>query len=67
MARQTIPNEPTFVEFTVDVETSAFPISFALFSKADLTVKVGGSALSQSAFLFAGTLLDGGGYAGVQQ
>ena len=64
MARLTIPDEQTFAEFTVVTSTSVFPISFSLFAKADLTVIVDGSAISQSAFSFAGTVLDGGGYDG---
>jgi len=64
MARLTIPDEQTFAEFTVVTSTSAFPITFSLFAKADLTVIVDGTALTQSDFTFAGTLLDGGGYDG---
>lgn len=64
MARLTIPDEQTFAEFTVVTSTSVFPISFSLFAKADLTVLIDGVDLGQSGFTFAGTLLDGGGYAG---
>ncbi len=64
MARLTIPDEQTFATFTVTTSTSAFPITFSLFAKADLTVKVAGVALEQSAFTFTGTLLEGGGYDG---
>lgn len=64
MARLTIPDEQTFATFTVVTSTSAFPITFSLFAKADLTVKVDGVALEQSAFSFSGTLLEGGGYDG---
>lgn len=64
MARLTIPDEQTFAEFTVVTSTSAFPVTFSLFAKADLTVLVDGTPLDQSAFTFTGTLLDGGGYDG---
>ncbi|WP_421730788.1 hypothetical protein [Brevundimonas sp.] len=64
MARLTIPDEPTFRQFTVVGSTSAFPISFSIFAKADLTVLVNGVALLQSGFTFSGTILDGGGYDG---
>lgn len=64
MARLTIPDEQTFATFTVTTSTSAFPITFSLFAKADLTVLVSGAALDQSAFTFTGTLLEGGGYDG---
>ena len=64
MARLTIPDEQTFATFTVVTSTSAFPITFSLFAKADLTVLVDGEPLAQSAFSFAGTVLDGGGYDG---
>lgn len=64
MARLTIPDEQTFATFTVTTSTSAFPITFSLFAKADLTVLVAGAALDQSAFTFTGTLLEGGGYDG---
>lgn len=64
MARLTIPDEPTFREFTVVGSTSVFPISFSIFAKADLTVLVNGVALLQSGFTFSGTILDGGGYDG---
>ena len=64
MARLTIPDEQTFATFTVVTSTTAFPITFSLFAKADLTVLVDDVALDQSAFTFAGTLLDGGGYDG---
>jgi len=64
MARLTIPDEQTFATFTVTTSTTVFPITFSLFAKADLTVKVAGVALEQSAFTFTGTLLEGGGYDG---
>ncbi len=64
MARLTIPDEPTSIEFTVTAAQSEFPISFSLFSKADLKVRVGGANIQQSAFTFTGTLLEGGGYKG---
>jgi len=64
MASLTVPDEVTFATFTVVTSTSAFPISFAVFEKANLTVLVDGGALTQSDFSFAGTLLDGGGYQG---
>lgn len=64
MARLTIPNEVTSVSFTVTTPTTAFPISFALFDKADLIVTVDEFELDQSGFTFSGTLLDGGGYQG---
>jgi hypothetical protein len=64
MARLTIPDEQTFATFTVVTSTSAFPITFSLFAKADLTVLVDDVALEQSTFTFAGTLLEGGGYDG---
>lgn len=65
MARQTIPDEQTFAEFTVVSPTTVFPISFALLQgKVDLTVLVDGVALSQSAYSFNGTVLDGGGFSG---
>jgi hypothetical protein len=64
MARLTIPDEQTFAEFTVVTSTSAFPISFSLFAKADLTVLVDNVEQDQSSFTFAGDLLDGGGYDG---
>lgn len=64
MARLSIPDQPTFAEFDVVTSTSAFPISFSLFAKADLTVMIDGMALAQSAFTFSGTLLEGGGYDG---
>lgn len=64
MARLTIPDEQTFAEFTVVTSTAAFPITFSLFAKADLTVYVDDVALEQSDFSFTGTLLDGGGYDG---
>ena len=64
MARLTIPDEQTFAEFTVVTSTSVFPITFSLFAKADLTVKVDGVALDQSDFSFSGAVLDGGGYDG---
>ncbi len=64
MARLTIPDEQTFATFTVTTSTSAFPITFSLFAKADLRVQVNGVALDQSAFTFTGTLLEGGGYDG---
>jgi hypothetical protein len=64
MARLTIPDEQTFATFTVVTSTSAFPITFSLFAKADLTVLVDDVALEQSDFTFAGTLLEGGGYDG---
>lgn len=64
MASLTVPDEVTFATFTVVTSTSAFPISFAVFEKANLTVLVDGVALTQSDFSFAGTILDGGGYQG---
>lgn len=64
MARLSIPDQPTFAEFDVITSTSAFPVSFSLFAKADLTVMIDGMALAQSAFTFSGTLLEGGGYDG---
>lgn len=64
MARLSIPDEDTFADFDVETSTSVFPITFSLFAKADLTVLIDGMALSQSAFSFSGTLLEGGGYAG---
>lgn len=64
MARLTIPDEQTFAEFTVVTSTSAFPITFSLFAKADLTVLIDDVALTQSDFSFSGTVLDGGGYDG---
>ena len=64
MARLTIPDEQTFATFTVVTSTTAFPITFSLFAKADLTVLVDNVALDQSAFTFTGTLLEGGGYDG---
>lgn len=64
MARLTIPDEPTSVDFTVTTAQSAFPISFALFDKADLKVAAGGVNIPQSGFTFAGTRLEGGGYKG---
>lgn len=64
MARLSIPDEATFAEFDVETSTSAFPITFRLFAKADLTVMIDGMALAQSAFTFSGTLLEGGGYDG---
>ncbi len=64
MARLTIPDEQTFATFTVVTSTSAFPITFSLFAKADLTVLVDDVALEQSDFTFAGTLLEGGGWGG---
>lgn len=64
MARLTIPDEQTFATFTVVTSTTAFPITFSLFAKADLTVLVDDVALDQSAFTFTGTQLDGGGYDG---
>lgn len=64
MPRLTIPDEPTFAEFTVTTPTSVFPIAFALNAKEDLTVLVDNVALLQSGFTFSGTLLDGGGYQG---
>lgn len=64
MARLTIPDEQTFATFTVVTSTTAFPITFSLFAKADLTVLVDGVALDQSAFSFSGTVLEGGGYDG---
>jgi hypothetical protein len=64
MARLTIPDEQTFATFTVVTSTTAFPITFSLFAKSDLTVLVDGVALDQSAFTFTGTLLEGGGYDG---
>lgn len=64
MARLTIPDEPTSIEFTVTAAQSEFPIAFSLFSKADLKVTVGGANIQQSAFTFTGTLLEGGGYKG---
>ena len=64
MARLTIPDEVTSVSFTVTTPTTAFPISFALFDKADLIVTVDDVELNQSGFTFSGTLLDGGGYSG---
>lgn len=64
MASLTVPDEVTFATFTVVTSTSAFPISFAVFEKANLTVLVDGVALTQSDFSFAGTLLEGGGYQG---
>lgn len=64
MARLTIPDEQTYAEFTVVTSTTAFPVSFSLFAKADLTVLVDGVALDQSDFTIAGTLLEGGGYDG---
>jgi len=64
MARLTIPDEQTYATFTATAQT-VFPISFALLSgKPDLRVSVDGVKLSQSAFTFSGTLLDGGGYSG---
>lgn len=64
MAQLVIPSQETSQTFTVTSSQSVFPISFALFSKADLNVLVGGFALMQSEFTFSGTLLDGGGYQG---
>lgn len=64
MARLTIPDEQTFATFTVVTSTTAFPITFSLFAKADLTVLVDDVALTQSDFTFTGTVLDGGGYDG---
>jgi len=64
MARLTIPDEVTSVSFTVTTPTTAFPISFALFDKADLIVTVDDVELNQSGFTFSGTLLEGGGYSG---
>lgn len=64
MARLSIPDEQTHATFTVTTSTSAFPISFSLFEKADLRVSVDGEELDQSDFSFTGTLLDGGGYDG---
>jgi hypothetical protein len=64
MARLTIPDEQTFATFTVTTSTSAFPITFSLFAKADLSVIANGVVLAQSAFTFTGTLLEGGGYDG---
>lgn len=64
MARLTIPDELTFVDFDVTTSTDTFPFTFSIFSKADLVVTVGETALDQSAFTLTGTLLDGGGYAG---
>ncbi|MFC5373963.1 hypothetical protein ACFPIF_15475 [Brevundimonas faecalis] len=63
MARLIIPDEPTFATFTA-TEQAVFPISFALFDKANLRVSVNGLELSQSDFTFAGALLTGGGYQG---
>jgi|GEM_PF-3130689 len=64
MARLTIPDEPTSIEFTVTTAQSEFPISFSLFDKADLKVAAGGVNIPQSDFTFAGTRLEGGGYKG---
>ena len=64
MARLTIPDEETFAEFTVVTSTSAFPITFSLFAKADITVLVDGVELDQADFTFSGTILYGGGYDG---
>lgn len=64
MARLTIPDEPTFAEFTVVTSTAVFPFSFSIFAKADLSVLVDGVELDQSDFTFTGSVLDGGGYAG---
>lgn len=64
MARLTAPDQATEAEFTVVTPTAAFPFSFSIFAKADLTVIVDGVTLDQSAFTFTGTLLDGGGYDG---
>lgn len=64
MPHLSVPNEVTFATFTVVTSTSVFPISFAVFEKANLTVLVDGVALTQSDFSFAGTILEGGGYQG---
>lgn len=63
MARLNIPDEPIATSFTA-TNQSAFPISFALFAKANLRVAVEGVDLLQSDFTFTGTLLDGGEYKG---
>ena len=44
MANLIVPDEQTFATFTVVSSTSSFPISFAIFEKADLTVLVDGVA-----------------------
>lgn len=64
MARLTIPDEATSADFTVTTEQSVFPFSFAIFEKADLRVTANGLNVDQSAFTFAGTRLEGGGYQG---
>ena len=64
MARLIIPDETTFAKFAVSNPRTVFPITYALFAKADLRISVDGIDLTQSDFTFAGTLLEGGGYQG---
>jgi len=64
MARLIIPDEDTVASFTVTTSQSVFPITYALFAKADLRISVDGTDLEQSDFSFSGTLLEGGGYQG---
>jgi hypothetical protein len=64
MAQLIIPDEATSQAYVVGALQTAFPFSFAVFSKADLHFSVNGAELLQSQFTLAGTLLSGGGYQG---
>jgi hypothetical protein len=64
MTRLIIPDEATVATFTVTTSDATFPITYALFAKADLRITVDGVELAQADFTFSGTLLEGGGYQG---
>lgn len=65
MPKLTIPDEETIATFTVTTANDTFPFDFAVFTKADLRVRVGADTeLDQADFLLNGTLLEGGGYQG---
>lgn len=65
MAKLTIPDEETIATFPVTTANDTFPFAFAIFSKADLRLRVDAAVeLDQADFTLLGTLLDSGGYQG---